>query len=155
AGWAMTARRPPTPTAQGGASAGEGGGAERAVEVEGSAVERDVGERLRDVAQHLAAGAGLLGERPEMVGVAEHALEEQARLVQAGRVVPTGARERLYQPEGADVEGALLAGQAVGGARHVVAEHLAVREQPAVAGGAQDGVERAQHARIVGGDEED
>src|SRR5581483_4267572 len=103
----MTAWRPLATTAPCGGSAGEGGGAQRAVEVEGGADERDVGERLREVAQHLAAGAGLLGEQPEVVGVAQHALEEEPRLVQAGRVVPAGAGERLHQPEGADVEGAL------------------------------------------------
>jgi hypothetical protein len=42
--------------------------------------QRQVGECLREVAQGLAARAGLLGVEPQMVGVGQHALEDQPRL---------------------------------------------------------------------------
>src|SRR5215213_107557 len=50
---------------------------ERPVEVEGGADEGQVGEGLREVAQGLAAGTDLLGVEPEVVGVAEHLLEDE------------------------------------------------------------------------------
>src|SRR3712207_1249902 len=50
---------------------------ERPVEVEGGADERQVREGLREVAQSLAAGTDLLGVEPEVVGVAEHLLEDE------------------------------------------------------------------------------
>ena len=48
--------------------------------------QRQVREGLREVPQRLAAGPGLLGVQPEMIGVAEHPLEDQPRVVQARRV---------------------------------------------------------------------
>src|SRR3712207_111529 len=76
---------------------------ERPVEVEGGADEGQVGEGLREVAQRLAAGTDLLGVEPEVVGVAEHLLEDEP-----GFFEPTRARERLDEPERAQVECPLL-----------------------------------------------
>src|SRR6476620_10973641 len=74
------------------------------VEVDRGADQREVGEGLGEVALLLAGAADLLGVEAHVVGVGEHLLEGQPRLVQASR---TG--EGLDVPEGADREGALLA----------------------------------------------
>src|SRR5712692_8985993 len=87
---------------------------ERAVQVEGRADQRQVGECLGMVAQRLAGAAGLLGVQAQVVRVAEHPLEDEAGLFQAASVGPARAGERLDQPEGAHVEGALVAGEPVG-----------------------------------------
>ena len=50
---------------------------ERPVEVEGRADQAEVCECLGEVAQRLAAGAGLFGVEAQVVGIAEHLLEEQ------------------------------------------------------------------------------
>src|SRR4028119_72833 len=123
---------------------------ERPVEVEGGADEGQVGEGLREVAQGLAGVPDLLGVQPEVVGVAEHLLEHQARLVH-----PTCARQRLDEPERAQAERAFFAREAVGGLLDVVAVHEAVRDEPAVAWRPVGGVEGAEHPGVVGGQEED
>ena len=61
-------------------------------------------EGLRKVAEVLAPRAEFFGIEPEMVGVADHLLEEEARSVHVAR-----ARKALDEPERAHVEGALLA----------------------------------------------
>src|SRR6266852_8455486 len=81
-------------------SPGVAGGRESAVEIEGGADERQMRERLRKVAEVLCLGAQLLAVQPQVIGVAEHFLEEEPRLVQ----VPH-AREALDVPEGAHREG--------------------------------------------------
>ena len=45
-----------------------------------------MGKRLRVVTQCLAAGAGLLGKQAEVVGIAEHLLEEQSGIFQPSRI---------------------------------------------------------------------
>ena len=50
---------------------------ERAVEVEGSADEGQVREGLGEVSQRLAAGSDLLRIETEVIGVAEHLLEDK------------------------------------------------------------------------------
>src|SRR4051812_16163441 len=113
---------------------------ERPVEVEGSADQGQVGEGLREVAQRLAGRTDLLGVEPEVVGVAEHLLEDEAGIFE-----PSGARQGLDEPERAKVEGALLAHEAVGGLLDVVAEDEAVGDQPVVFRGTVYGVEGAEH----------
>src|SRR5947209_14219980 len=88
---------------------------ERPVEIEGGADQSQMSEGLREVAQGLAAGTGLLGVQADMVGITEHLLEEQPGVIQPGRVGAAGARERLDEPEGTHVEGPLAARQAVRG----------------------------------------
>ena len=80
-----------------------------------------------------------------MVGVGEHLLERQARVVESPR-----ARERLHVPEGADREGALIAAEPVGRCLGVVAVNQAVGDE--LAG---DRVECGEPARIGGGYELD
>ena len=121
---------------------------ERTVQVEGRADHREVREGLGEIAESLSARAGLLGVEVEMVGVAEHLLEDQPCALQARAVVPTGARERLHQPERTDVEGALLALEPVRGVLDVVTIDQAVRDQPALVRRPQGGVEGRQVSRV-------
>src|SRR5215469_2196469 len=93
-----------------------GKAAERAVEVERGADQRQVGEGLREVALLLAGTADLLGVQAQVVGVGEHLLEGQPCLVKS-----PGAGERLDVPERADRERSLLAAQAVRAGLRVVA----------------------------------
>src|SRR6266550_3286969 len=80
--------------------------AELAIEVHGRADQREVGERLREVAEQLAGRADLLAVETDVVGVGEHLLEGEPRLLHT-----PGARQRLDVPEGADREGPVAAGQ--------------------------------------------
>src|SRR5215831_11424972 len=71
----------------------------------------DVAERLREVADHLAAaGVDLLGEQADVVDRRHRPLE-----CRRGLVYLTGQRLGLGEPEGAQQEGALLPRQAVVG----------------------------------------
>jgi hypothetical protein len=83
--------------------------AELAVEVDGGADQREVGERLGEVAELLAGGSDFFGVEAEVVGVGEHLVERETRVVEAA-----GAGERFDVPEAADREGALVAAEPVG-----------------------------------------
>ena len=74
------------------------------IQLVGGADQRHVGERLREIAEMLTAMADLLREEPQVIGVAEHLLEQEARLLQVARPC-----QALDVPEGAQPEGALLA----------------------------------------------
>src|SRR5688572_17389126 len=71
------------------------------VEVERGADQPQVGERLWEVPQRLAVWTRLLRIQPQVVGVAEHLLEQQPCLLQPPPVGPPGAGQRLDQPEAA------------------------------------------------------
>jgi len=75
--------------------------AEATVEVERGADQRQVGQRLGEVPWLLSGAADLLGIQAYVVGVGEHLLEREPRLVEA-----PGAGERLAVPERARREGA-------------------------------------------------
>src|SRR5829696_2737647 len=122
---------------------------ESAVEVEGSADEGQMGEGLREVSQRLAAGSDLLGVETEVVGVAQHLLEDKPSFFQ-----PSCAGERLHEPECAQAERAFLPHEAVRRHPDVVAEDEAVGDKPIVFRRAIDGVKRAEHPRTFGGHEE-
>src|SRR5262245_33800034 len=122
---------------------------ERSVKVEGGADQGQVGERLRVVAQRLATVAGLLGKQAEVVGVAEHLLEEQPRVFQPRRVGAPGPGERLDQPEGTHVEGPLAARQAVRGGCGVVTVDQTVRGQAARSQGPANPVRGREHGRVM------
>ena len=62
-------------------SPGVAGGRESAVEIEGGADERQVRERLGEVAEVLRLGTELLAVQAQVTGVAEHLLEEEPRLL--------------------------------------------------------------------------
>src|SRR5215831_18375100 len=57
---------------------GVAGDRQPAIEIEGGADERQVRERLRKVAEVLGLKAELLAVQPQVIGVAEHLLEEEA-----------------------------------------------------------------------------
>src|SRR5262249_22022620 len=125
-------------------SPGVAGGRQPAVEIEGGADERQVRERLGEVAEVLRLGAELLAVQPEVIGVAEHLLEEEARLVQ----VPH-AGEALDVPEGAHGEGAFLAREPIGeSAPEAIAIDQRVAHQLAL-----DRPQGREPARIGGGNE--
>src|SRR6266542_492861 len=121
-GWMATSARSP----------GVAGGREPSVEIEGGADERQVRERLGEVAKVLRLGAQLLAVQPQVIGVAEHFLEEEPRLVQ----VPH-AGEALDVPEGAHREGTFIPREAVG---ESAGETIAIDQRVAH----QLGLDRAQ-----------
>src|SRR6266540_1732377 len=61
--------------------------------------QREVGERLREVADLLAGGVDLLGIEAEVVGIGQHLRERQPGVVEAPR-----AGERVDVQEGAERE---------------------------------------------------
>src|SRR5690349_3746031 len=81
---------------------------ELVVEVHGGVDEREVAERLREVAELLPREPDLLGVEAEVVRVGEHLLEHELRLVEEPR-----PRERVDVPERAQRERALGPAQAV------------------------------------------
>jgi HEAT repeat protein len=87
-----------------------------------------VREGLRIVAQRLAGASRLLGVKPQVVRVAEHALEDRAGIFQVAAVGAAGVPERLDQPEGAHVEGALVPRQTVGELLGGVPVHAASKD---------------------------
>src|SRR5436309_7079048 len=106
----MPPSKPPTrglkrPSASPFISPGMAGGREPAVEIEGGADERQVRERLGEVAEVLCLRTQLLAVQSEVIGVAEHLLEEEPRLLQ----IPH-AGEALDVPEGAHREGTFVPG---------------------------------------------
>src|SRR5258705_13721511 len=125
--------------------------AERAIEVEGGADQSKVGERLREVAQGLAAVAGLFAVQTEVIRVAEHLLKEQPRVVEPGRVRAPGAGECFDQPERAHVERSLAGREPVCGVRAVIAVDEPVCAQTPRGEGPPERIQRAQHARAVRG----
>src|SRR5579862_8995942 len=98
-------------------------------------------ECLREVPQVLSAAAQPLGVEAEMVCVAEHLVEEQARFFE-----PVRACEALDEPEGARGKAAFAPVQTVDGVdSYVIAVDEAVFSQ-----GLFDGVHGGEPARIDG-----
>ena len=58
---------------------------ERPVKVESGANEAQMREGLREVSQRLAAGPDLLGVESQVIGIAEHLLEDEPGLFQPPR----------------------------------------------------------------------
>ena len=83
-------------------------GSQRAVQVVRRADQSEMSEGLGEVSQGLAAMPGLFRLEADMVGEAEHPLENQSRLFEPRPVVAARPRQRLNQPKCADVEGAFL-----------------------------------------------
>jgi tetratricopeptide (TPR) repeat protein len=108
----------------------------------GGVDQADVAERLREVADHLAAArVDLLGQQAHVVDGRHGALERRGGLVEL-----SGQRLRVRQPERAEQEGSLLAGQAV--MSQVAVHQAALVGQP---GG--DRVDGRLHPRVVAGQE--
>ena len=74
-------------------------GPQRAVQVERGADQGEMGESLRKISQGLTAMTGLFRVEANMVGKAEHPLENQSRLLEPRPVVATGPGQRLDQPK--------------------------------------------------------
>src|SRR5262249_61389716 len=91
--------------------------------------QRQVAERLREVAELLGGWADLLRVQAQAIGVGEHFLEDQARYRHAA-----GAGQRVDVPERADGEGPLVAAQAVRRGAGVVAVDQSVRYELPVYG---------------------
>ena len=107
-------------------------------------IERQVGERLREVAEvAAAAGVELLGVEAERAGEREQLLAQRP-----GPAVLADLDQRRHEPERADRERALLAGEPVVGLLHAVAQHEAVDGE--LVG---DGEHGGAHARVVGREE--
>jgi hypothetical protein len=81
---------------------------EHTVKIVCSADQSQMGESLREVTERLAAGAGLLRIKAEMIGVAEHALVHEPRVNQPITISLARARQRFDQPESADIERSLF-----------------------------------------------
>src|SRR5579863_6297371 len=107
--------------------------AERAIEVECRANLRKMSERLREISKRLALRTGLFSVEAEMVGVIQHAFKEQAGFVEPIGVGLPRARERFDKPEGAHVECAFLAWQAIDAGLWGIAVDKAVADEAAVA----------------------
>src|SRR5690349_21273944 len=84
--------------------------AQRTIEVERRADQREVGEGLRIIAEGFTGVSGLLGVEAEVIGEAEHAFEQQAGLIELAVIGAARTGQRLDQPEGAHVEGAFATG---------------------------------------------
>src|SRR5262249_16125772 len=96
---------------------------ERAIQVVRGADERQVSERLRVVAERFTGAARLLGVQPEVIGVAEHPFEQEARFLEHHAVGAPRARQGFDEPERAHVERPLARREPVGAPRGVVSVH--------------------------------
>ena len=101
----------------------------------------DVAERLREVPEQVAgAGVHLLGQQPDVVDMADRAVEDLRRPLHL-----PGDRQSVRQPERAEQEAALVAGQPVDPAPGAVpADQTALVGQPFI-----DRGDRRQHPRVV------
>src|SRR5215471_20961916 len=113
-----------------------------------------MGKCLWEVAERLSLRTRLFRIESQMVGIAQHALQEQSRLIQLFRNDLTCARQCFNQPERAHVKRALFTGESVNAWGRWVTVHEAIADQPACARTLQDSSDRVQHSRIIGGHEE-
>ncbi len=104
-------------------------------------------ERLWEVAELAARdGVVLLGEQAHVVAHVQQPLEQGPRLL-----LPAGHVQGVGQPERAGQEGPLGSGQPV----HRAALGAVAADEAVAAELGADGVDRADHARVVGGQEAD
>ena len=69
------------------------------IEIEGGADQGQMRERLGEVSQCFAMVAGLFPVEAYMVGIPQHALEEQSRFIEPPSIFATGASKRLHEPK--------------------------------------------------------
>src|SRR6266851_9322666 len=86
---------------------------QRSIQIKGRADEREMGERLWKIAERLAAAAGLLGVKSQVIGVAEHVFEKESRVFQSSRIGAPGPGQRFHQPERTHIERPFSAGKSV------------------------------------------
>src|SRR5579871_341746 len=118
--FSLNSRMPPARSPRR-AKASFGPAGEGPVEVKGGADQCQVSKGLREVAQSLSAGPGLLGVQPDVVAVTQHLLEQQPGLGQAVRVGSPGPSQRLDQPEAAHIERPFHARKPIRGRLWIVA----------------------------------
>src|SRR5262245_59427202 len=111
-------------------------------------------ERLREIAERLSLRPCLFGVESEMVGIAQHAFEQEPRLIKLLRYGLTRASQRFYEPERAHVKRAFLARKPVNTGLRRVTVHKAVADQTTVARAFEHGRNGAQHPRIIRGHKE-
>ena len=87
--------------------------AERTVEIERGTDQRQMGQRLRKIAQSLAAGTGFFAVKSEVIGVSLHAIENLPGLFEQPFIRAPRSGHRFDQPEGAHVECPLVPFQPV------------------------------------------
>src|ERR1700722_17319071 len=97
---------------------------ERAVQISRSADQRQMRQGLRIISEVLSAPSQLLRIQPDVVGIAQHLLKNQPRLIQL-----SGACEALDEPERTGREGALGSSKPVQPALCFVAIHECVDRQ--------------------------
>src|SRR5262245_42142715 len=111
-------------------------------------------ERLRKISKSLALGPGLLLVKLKMVGITQHAFEEQHGLIEFFWIGLTRVRQRLYEPEGAHVERLFLARKSIDTGVRRVAVHKTVADEATLAGALEDRIYCAKHAGIIRGHKE-
>src|SRR5262245_24173499 len=133
------------------------GGRQSTVEIEGGADEGEVRERLWEVAEVLRLKAELLAVQPEVIGVAQHLLEEEPRLVQVAHAgealdIPEGThRKRAFLPREPVGESAVEAIAIDQGVTHQLALDRAQRRDPPRVGRRHEADERHEERRGVQG----
>src|SRR6516164_9866432 len=84
-----------------------------------------------------------------MIGVTDHAFEEEHGLIKFLRLGLARAGQRLYEPERAHVERTLLTGKSIDTGVWRVTVHETVADETTVAGALENCIYRAEHAGIV------
>ena len=103
--------------------------AQRSIQIECGADQREVCKGLRKVVQRLALWPGLFRVKPEMIGIAQHPFKQQPGLIQFFGKCLACAGQGLYQPKRAHVESAFLARQSVDAGLWRIAIYQAVAER--------------------------
>src|SRR6516164_604525 len=84
-----------------------------------------------------------------MIGVTDHAFEEEHGLIKFLRLGLARAGQRLYEPERAHVERTLLTGKSIDTGVWRVTVHETVADETTLAGALENSIYRAEHAGIV------
>src|SRR5262245_57439248 len=113
-----------------------------------------MGESLRKIAERFALWPGLLCIKSEVIGITQHAVEQESRLGKFLGNCLARARQRFDKPKRAHVEGALLPRQSVNTRLWWITVHEAIAEETATARAFIDSGDGAQHPRIIGSHEE-
>src|SRR5450755_1550241 len=112
-------------------------------------------KRLREITQSLALRPRLLGIKPEVVGVAQHAFKQQPGFVQLFRDSHTRASECLYEPKRTHVESTLRSRKSVNACLRRITIDKAVTHKTSVLRILADRAYGADHPRIGRSHKED
>src|SRR5258708_22949732 len=128
---------------------------QHAIQIECGADQREMSERLGEIAQRLALRPGLLCIKPKMIRIAQNAFKKQSGLIQPLGIRHACACQRFHKPKGAHVKSTFLARESVNTATRWIAIHEAVADKAPVTGAFKDSVYGAEHPRIGRSHEED